>query len=114
MVKKALVFLLFALLVVSVSAYSQTTKQKVQKYTIIGTIKTADQQGKNYLKLNLLSSGGKKDVGIWCSGEKTKVYVSKKQATWNELTEGRKIKVSGKWIDQEGEKLLWANRIDVL
>lgn len=44
----------------------------------------------------------------------TKVYASKKQATRNELTEGRKVKVSGKCIDHEGEKLLWADRIDLL
>jgi hypothetical protein len=114
MVKKTIVFLIFALLVVSVSAYSQTAKQKVQMYTIIGTIKTADQQGNNYLELTLLPSEGKKDIGIWCSGDKTKVYTSEKKATWNELTEGRKIKVSGKWIDHEGEKLLWADRIDLI
>lgn len=114
MVKKTLVFLLFTLLVVNVSAFSQPLKKKAQKHTIIGTIKTADQHGNNYLELTLLPSEGKKDIGIWCSGDKTKVYTSEKKATWNELTEGRKIKVSGKWIDHEGEKLLWADRIDLL
>jgi TolB-like protein len=30
------------------------------------------------------------------------------------LTLERKIKVSGSWINQDGEKLLWASRIDLL
>ena len=85
-----------------------------QNNTAIGSILTAERQGNNYLKLTVKTSKDKKDILIWCSGDKTRVYASKKTATWNELVTGRKIKVVGDWINQDGEMLLWASKINLL
>jgi hypothetical protein len=113
--KKVIVPIFLLVFVLCISAYSQETKKhENQNYTTSGTIKVADRQGNNYLKLTILSSKDKKNIFIWCSGEKTRVYESKKKSDWNMLTLERKIKVSGSWINQDGEKLLWASRIDLL
>jgi hypothetical protein len=106
---------LVALFVLSISANAQENKQQGnQEYTVSGTIKTADFQGNNYVKLTLLSSKDKKKILVWCSGEKTRVFVSQKDATWSELESGRKISVSGTWMNGDGGKMLWASRIDML
>jgi hypothetical protein len=95
--------------------YTTEQKQNISNnnYTTSGIIKVADRQGNNYLKLTLLSSENN-NIFVWCSGEKTRIYESNNESNWNELTLERKIEVSGNWIEQEGEKLLWANRIDLL
>lgn len=113
--KKIIVLVSLLVFVLGISAYSQETKiHGNQNYTTSGIIKVADRQGNNYFKLTMLSSKDKKNIFVWCSGGKTRVYESKKKSDWSMLTLERKIKVSGSWINQDGEKLLWASRIDLL
>lgn len=84
------------------------------KNSAIGTIKVAEFQGNNFLKLIVKNSKDNKDTLIWCSGGKTRVYASEKTTPWSELVSGRKVKVVGNWINQDGEKLLWASKIELL
>lgn len=98
---------IITLLTISVSAYSQSDKY------IIGVIKHSEQQGNKYLKLFLNSSESKHDIEIWCSADRTDVYKSDKKINWSGLVVGQKIKVFGAWHVQEGEKMYWADRINM-
>jgi hypothetical protein len=113
--KKLMMLIVIGLLIFSVPVYSKVIVEENNKdYSVVGTIKIADHQGNNYLKLTLTTPKDNKEIFIWCSGEKTKVFSSNKEVFWSELKLGRKIKVVGTWINQDGEKLLWANRINLL
>ena len=81
---------------------------------IRGVIKSSNYEGNNFLKLTVLSSKDGQNIFVWCSSDRTKIYKTKKEVNWDSLTVDSKIKASGNWIDQEGEKLLWASRIDLL
>lgn len=92
----------------------KTKQQGKQIYITSGIIKAAKFEGNNYLRLTLFSSKDKNNIIVWCSGEKTRAYAFEKEVTWSVLTLKRKIKVSGSWIDQGSERVLWASRIDLL
>ena len=87
--------------------------EKTDHSTVVGIIKAADFQGNNYLMITLTPANKKKDIKIWCSGGKTSAYASSKKVVWTELTPGRKIKVVGNWVSEDGGKQLSAIRIDL-
>jgi hypothetical protein len=113
---KKIVFILPVLLIVlSMTLYAQESiPNKNQKYAATGIIKSAEYQGNNYLKLTVTTINANKEILIWCSAGKTKIFAATNAVTWTELKPGQKIGIVGKWIEEEGEKLLHASRIDLL
>ncbi len=83
------------------------------EYTAVGTIKSLEFQGNNYLQIAVTTEDNK-NMLIWCSGGKTRVYKVTQIVPWSELESGRKIGIIGQWIEMEGTKMLHANRIDFM
>jgi hypothetical protein len=113
---KKLMFLLSMLILMITSvAFSQVPAWKIgQKVSVSGTIKSAEFEGNNFLYITLNLAGKNNDITVECTGKRTTAYASGKEIYWTDLKAGRKIKVTGEWINQNGKKLIWATRIDVL
>lgn len=114
MYKKILSALAFIFFICNFSIDAKTFKRgKKQQYKIIGIIKSRNSEGNNYFKL-ILNTTSSKEVLVWCSKEKTKVYKLTDQVDWFQLNPGRKIGVIGQWIKRKNKKLFLASKIDLI
>ena len=78
-----------------------------------GVITSTERQGNNFLYLTLNESQSNTEITVECSGDRTRVFSGGAIVEWDTLTRGSAVTVIGEWIEQEGERLLWASRVDV-
>jgi hypothetical protein len=78
-----------------------------------GIIRSVVPQGNSDLSILLEVARGT-TIPVWCSSGRTRVFHGGVAAGWGELVLGRRVGVVGKWISQEGDRVLYADRIDLL
>ena len=90
-----------------------STPAIAQTGLVAGVIESKEPQGNNFLHFTIKENQTNKDITVECSGDRTAVFSGGAMVEWAALTRGSEVTVSGEWVEQEGEWLLWASRVDV-